>query len=123
MPTDNPNSQALNINPNILFDDMIKTLTYNQSINSYYIRVFQEIQKDGIPTLSPYLKDNKDNINSQEDKYLKEMMDKNKISTTTKDVVSEDNYELILYQNTMYIAGTIACASLIIGAVILSRNE
>ena len=110
------------IDPNIGFNEMITTLKDNQAKNSYYIRVFQQIQKDGIPTFSPSLTKNKDKINAEEDKYLNELFNKNQTSSTIKDVVSEDNYELILYQNTMYIAGTIACASLIIGAVILSRN-
>ena len=110
------------IDPNIGFDEMITTLKDNQSKNSYYIRVFQQIQKDGIPTFPPKLMQNKDKINAEEDKYLNEMFNKSQTSSSTKDVVGEDNYELILYQNTMYIAGTIACASLIIGAVILSRN-
>jgi hypothetical protein len=110
------------IDTNIGFNEMINTLKENQVNNSYYIRVFQQIQKDGIPTFSPSLMTNKDKINEEETKYVNDMLNKNQTSSTTKDVVSEDNYELILYQNTMYIAGTIACASLIIGAVILSRN-
>lgn len=110
------------IDPNIGFNEMINRLKDNQTTNSYYIRVFQQIQKDGIPTFSPDLTKNKDKINAEEDKYLNELFNKNKSISTTKEVAGEDNYELILYQNTMYIAGTIACASLIIGAVILSRN-
>lgn len=110
------------IDPNIGFNEMINTLKDNQVKNSYYIRVFQQIQNDGMPTFSPSLTKNKEKINAEETNYLNNMFNKNQTSSTTKDVVSEDNYELILYQNTMYIAGTIACASLIIGAVILSRN-
>ena len=83
--------------------------------------LFKQIQTNGLPTVPANLKTAIAN-NPNEEKYLKSILDKSSQNSTTREIANDDNYELIMYQNTMYITGTIACASLIIGAIILSRN-
>ena len=44
-------------------------------------------------------------------------------SKTTLDISNDDNYNLIIQQNTMYILGSIACASLLIASLIVGKKE
>jgi len=44
-------------------------------------------------------------------------------SKTTLDISNDDNYNLIIQQNTMYILGSIACASLLIASLIIGKKE
>ena len=41
---------------------------------------------------------------------------------TLQDGLIHDNYEISLYENTLYIAGTLAMATLLIGSIILARD-
>jgi len=42
---------------------------------------------------------------------------------TTIDVSNDDTYNLIIQQNTMYIVGSLACASLLIASIFISKQE
>lgn len=119
--TQSPTSLPTQSSFKILYSDLDK----NQQTISYYISVMEDIKKNGLPTIPPELRSITSTVTPnpmKEDTYLKSILDNSSANSTTKDVVSNDNYELIMYENAMYIAGTIACSSLIIGAIILSRN-
>jgi hypothetical protein len=42
---------------------------------------------------------------------------------TTTDVANDDTNQLLFHQNTMYIMGTITCATLIISAIFFARDR
>jgi hypothetical protein len=44
-------------------------------------------------------------------------------SKTTVDVSNDDTYDLIIQQNTMYILGSFACASLLIASIFIGKQE
>lgn len=44
-------------------------------------------------------------------------------SITTIDVSNDDTYDLIIQQNTMYILGSFACASLLIASIFIGKQE
>jgi hypothetical protein len=43
-------------------------------------------------------------------------------SKTTLDVSNDDTYDLIIQQNTMYILGSLACASLLIASIFIGKR-
>jgi hypothetical protein len=98
---------------NYSFENMQNDLETIQQKNAFYVRQLIDIRDNGLPTIPPSLKDKKVRSNSKIDKSSE---------STTVDIVNNDNYELILNQNTMYITGTLACASLIIGSILLYRK-
>lgn len=99
------------------FDNMQNDLETIQTQNTFYVRQLIDIRDNGLPIIDPSLKKN-DKVKSN---YVNSLIGDSKESTTV-DVVNNDNYELILNQNTMYITGTLACASLIIGSILLYRK-
>jgi hypothetical protein len=44
-------------------------------------------------------------------------------SKTTLDIANNDTYDLIIQQNTMYIFGSLACASLLIASIFISKSN
>ena len=105
---------------NYSFENMKKDLENSQNYNSFYVRQLISIRDNGLPTIPPDLK----NITMSPTKNTGiNVLNNSTSNSTTIDIVNDDNYELIMNQNTMYITGTIACASLIIGAIFLARNE
>jgi hypothetical protein len=69
----------------------------------------------------------KTNINSNKDDEYdydsgKLLYYNNKDTATLRDVKISDNQQFIIQQNTVYIIGTITCASMILAAIILARQ-
>jgi len=42
---------------------------------------------------------------------------------TTLDIANDDTYDLIIQQNTMYIFGSLACASLLIASIFIGKSN
>jgi len=105
---------------NYSFDNMQTDLENSQKMNSFYVRQIVEIRDNGVPVIPEKLVSSANNPTS--DDVLIRKFDESKSESSTIDVLNSDNYELIMNQNTMYITGTLACASLIIGAILLSRK-
>lgn len=105
---------------NYSFDKMQTDLENSQKMNSFYVRQLVEIRDNGVPVIPQKLVNNANK--SMSNNVLFHKLDESKRESTTIDVLNNDNYELIMNQNTMYITGTLACASLIIGAILLSQK-
>ena len=104
----------------LMMDDINRLETENE----YIVRQLLYIRDNGLPSVPSQLNpSNNDlnNLNQQEDDNLSKILDKSTSDIKTVDVVNEDTYTLIMNENTMYITGTLACASLIIGAILLAR--
>jgi hypothetical protein len=98
--------------------ELLQNLLSYSTVNQEYITEINGIIQSGIPnTPDPntyYKYDTEKLINSViEDTTLR----------NTLDVANDDMQNLLLHQNTMYITGTIACATLIISAIFFARNK
>ena len=106
---------------NYSIDNMINDINNLETENEYMVRQLLYIRDNGLPTVPSQLRVSNSDLNTEEDDDLIGILDKSKSNTKTIDIVNEDTYSLIINENTMYITGTLACASLIIGAILLAR--
>jgi hypothetical protein len=135
MPTTNPPlvsgppySYVENIQNN--YDNMNKLINHIQDTNSLYLNEINNILNNTIPNFSnivpnapitePSSRPNK--INQKYD-FMK-AVDKSSEDdyNNTVDISNEDTYNLIIQQNTMYILGSLACASLLIASIFIGRR-
>ena len=112
-------------NTNIDYNQMTSTLNQMFQLNNLYAKETDNIIKGnipvipeiptGIPTGKPT--DQKYNFMQAINKSAKDD------SITTIDVSNDDTYDLIIQQNTMYILGSFACASLLIASIFIGKQE
>ena len=90
----------------------------DQSINANY----QEINGD----ISKFIQSRNELITDQKYDYsgnsMMDLPDKTDPIRNTSDVRKDDINTLLLQQNYIYIVGTITCATLLIGAIVIGRN-
>jgi len=125
----------------INYNNMNKNINDIQDINSLYLNEINNILNNTIPNFSnilstipsvapnaPSLAPNAPSLtpNSKtKHKYdFMKAVDKSSEDDdmNTIDISNEDTYNLIIQQNTMYILGSLACASLLIASIFIGRR-
>ena len=100
------------------YDELLHDLQSYSNTNQEYVSEITGIIHTGIP--------NTPDPNTYY-KYGTEKLIHSVIEDTTLrntlDVANDDIQQILLHQNTMYITGTIACATLIISAIFFARNK
>ena len=95
------------------------------NLNSLYARELDNIIKNNTTDLPDLPEFDKSPSESPENYNFMNAINKSAEhdSKTTLDISNDDNYNLIIQQNTMYILGSIACASLLIASLIIGKKE
>lgn len=111
---------------NLDYNQMISNLNRMFQFNNLYAKETDNVIKNRIPSIPPVpsgvptaFPNNQQNYNFMQaiNKSAKDD------SITTVDVSNEDTYDLIIQQNTMYILGSFACASLLIASIFIGKQE
>jgi len=105
-------------NIQILQNESDEAKKKDQSINAKY----QQINGD----ISKFIQSRGELITDQKYDYsgnsMMDLPDKTDPIRNTSDVRKDDINTLLLQQNYIYIVGTITCATLLIGAIVIGRN-
>jgi hypothetical protein len=127
-------------NINIDYNNMNKHINNIQDMNSLYLNEINNILNNTIPNFAniipnkPSVRPNAQSIgqnvpsvtpNKINHKYdFMKAVDKSSEydDLNTLDISNEDTYNLIIQQNTMYILGSLACASLLIASIFIGRR-
>ena len=91
------------------------------NLNSLYARELDNIIKNGITELPKLPSEFTEYKNYNFMNAINKSTEDD--SKTTLDISNDDSYNLIIQQNTMYILGSIACASLLIASLIIGKNN
>jgi hypothetical protein len=101
------------------YNQMMSDLNQNTYLLSQYASELDDIIQD--PNATNYPPFPTQRVLSNE---YKKALDKSKESDdkTSLDVSNDDTYNLIIQQNTMYIFGSLACASLLIASIFIGKQ-
>ena len=105
------------------YNEMIRVLNEFQKKNNLFLKETNNI--DQLPDFSTLVKTMPTGSPNPNNKY--DFMNAINLSSQddvkkTIDVANEDTYELIIQQNTMYILGSLACASLLIASIFIGKR-